>query len=97
MPEIRVEQLTPEAFRVQVTQGEIRRVHLVSATAADVERLSAGLSGEELVEESFRFVLEREPIGVIPDTFHLLLFARYHPDYLEEIPERMRRRSGPLG
>jgi hypothetical protein len=92
MADIRVEQVQSEVFRVEVTEADVRRVHLVTALPEDVERLAAGRSGEALVDESFRFVLEREPIGILPDNFHLLLIARYHPDYLNEIPERMARR-----
>ncbi|MGH2704119.1 MAG: hypothetical protein ACRDJ4_03195 [Actinomycetota bacterium] len=94
MRHIRVEQVGPEVFRVEVADGDVERVHLVTALPEDVDRLAAGRGGEGLVEESFEFVLKREPIGILPENFHLLLIARYHPDYLEEIPKRMVLRPG---
>ncbi len=93
MAEIQVTQRRPEEFRVEVTEGESRTIHLVAATQADVERLAAGLSGEALIEETFGFLLERQAKEAIPPTFHVLLIARYHPDYLEEIPRRMEARK----
>ena len=92
MADIRVARSGPEQYRVEVSEGESTTVHEVGASDADVERLGAGAPAEALIEESFRFLLEREPQGSILSSFHLLLIARYFPEYLEEIPERMKNR-----
>jgi hypothetical protein len=44
---------------------------------------------EALVEESFRFLLEREPQGSIMRRFDLQVIGRYFPEYSEEIGKRL--------
>ena len=64
------------------------RVHLVQT---DLDRLGQGKSAEQLIEESFRFLLDREPNTSILSSFDLLLIGRYFPEYESEIRERMSR------
>ena len=42
-----------------------------------------------LIEESFRFLLEREPKESIMRTFELPVIERYFPDYAREITQRL--------
>jgi hypothetical protein len=48
---------------------------------ADLERLAGGSHVENLVERSFRFLLEREPPEAILREFKLMDIARYFPEY----------------
>jgi hypothetical protein len=64
--------------------------HRVKATKRDTERLAAGRSTEELIQESFRFLLEREPNTSILASFDLPLIGRYFPEYEKEIKDRLR-------
>jgi hypothetical protein len=44
---------------------------------------------EELVEESFYFLLEREPATSIMSEFSLDVIGQYFPEYLDEIGARL--------
>lgn len=89
MPDITVTQTGPEQYRVEVEADGSNTVHEVSATADEVQRLGGRRSGEKLIEESFRFLLERESNRSILPSFQLSVIARYFPEYLEEFPARM--------
>jgi len=60
--------------------GELLAATTPNATEADVERL---------VAETFRFLLEREPVSSILPSFDLDVVARYFPEYPEEIRRRL--------
>ena len=72
-------------------QGAVATHHCVRVTKADLQRLSEGQSAEKLLEESFRFLLEREPNTSILGSFDLPLIGRYFPDYEGEIRARLRQ------
>jgi hypothetical protein len=64
--------------------------HHVSVSSADLERLAgAGVEARQLVEESFAFMLEREPRESILREFELPLIGRYFPEYEGEIRRRL--------
>jgi hypothetical protein len=65
--------------------------HRVRLTEADLKRLAEGCSPEELLEESFRFLLEREPNTSILNSFDLPVISRYFPEYEQEIRGRLRK------
>lgn len=67
--------------------------HRVKASKRDTERLAAGRSTEELIQESFRFLLEREPNTSILASFELPVIGRYFPEYEKEIENRLRGRQ----
>lgn len=75
-------------FRVEVDDGS-RSVHEVSVSAEEAERFGAGAAPERLVEESFRFLLEREPASSILRRFGLSVIADYFPEYPQEIRRRL--------
>ncbi|HET9416086.1 MAG TPA: hypothetical protein VFP30_00960 [Candidatus Limnocylindria bacterium] len=56
---------------------------------ATLEDLAPGATPENLVEESFRFLLEREPPDAILRRFQLPIIGRYFADYPDEIRRRM--------
>jgi hypothetical protein len=63
----------------------------VRVTKKDVERLAEGRPLEELLQESFRFLLEREPNTSILPSFDLPVIGRYFPEYEREIQTRLQR------
>jgi hypothetical protein len=67
--------------------------HRVRVTEADLTRFAAGRSPEELLQESFRFLLQHEPNTSILSSFDLPLINRYFPEYEQEIQLRLRQRS----
>ena len=68
--------------------------HRVRVTKSDLERFSRGRSAEDLLQESFRFLLEREPNTSILSSFDLPVISRYFPEYEREIRGRLQL-SGP--
>ena len=65
--------------------------HRVRVTKKDVERLAGGRLPEELLQESFRFLLEKEPNTSILPSFDLPVIGRYFPEYEREIQARLQR------
>ncbi len=64
--------------------------HTVTLHELDRARLAGNkVSGERLIEESFCFLLEREPNTSILPTFDLPVIARYFPEYEREIRQRL--------
>jgi hypothetical protein len=86
---ITVEQAGEDEWLVAVKAG-VTTQHLVRVTQADLERFAAGHSAEDLLRESFRFLLEREPNTSILDSFELPVINLYFPTYEEEIRKRLR-------
>ena len=72
-------------------QGAVTTSHRVRVTKADLDRLSEGHSAEELLQESFRFLLERESNTSILGSFDLPLIGHYFPEYEREIRTRLRQ------
>ena len=71
--------------------GDVVTHHRVRVTKEDLERFSEGRSANELLETSFRFLLERESNTSILSSFELPVIGRYFPEYQEEIRTRLRR------
>jgi hypothetical protein len=89
--EVRVSQRgTTYECQVSVQERGSTSHHRVTLRQVDYERLSEGkASPEALVEESFRFLLEREPKESILRSFDLPLIGRYFPEYEREITSRL--------
>jgi hypothetical protein len=71
--------------------GAVMTHHRVRLPNADLARLSEGRAAQELLRESFRFLLEREPNTSILSSFDLPLIGRYFPEYEQEIRARLRK------
>lgn len=91
MTEIDVRPEGDDVYRVRVTERDGSSEHRVTATAAHVAAYGAGADAETLIEESFRFLLEREPRESILGRFELPVIARYFPEYPKEIRRRLER------
>jgi hypothetical protein len=78
------------AFRVAVDDGVSRTSHVVTVSPDEQARYGPGIDPVRLVEESFRFLLEREPAASILPRFSLGVIERYFPEYPEEIRRRLR-------
>jgi hypothetical protein len=76
-------------YQVKVA-GTKPTTHTVTLRESDRKRLSgANISAEKLIEESFRFLLEREPNTSILPAFDLPLIGQYFPEYARVIGERL--------
>ena len=50
------------------------------------QKLTKGkISKEKLIEASFKFLLEREPISAILSEFNLKLIQKYFPEFEEKV------------
>lgn len=85
-----IEETDPYTFQVTVQEGGSQTRHQVTLKQSDYERLSGGEADPAaLVEESFRFLLEREPKEAILRSFNLTVIGRYFPEYEREIGRRL--------
>lgn len=89
MARITVEKAGEGSFRVTVV-GRRTTSHAVTVRPGASERLAGGpVPDEELVRESFEFLLEREDNTDILPRFDLEVIARYFPEYTREIGGRL--------
>ncbi len=91
MTEILVTLLGSDVYRIEVKDVGATTVHDVTVAPADLTNFGQGRDAPRLLEESFRFLLEREPKEAILPRFELPVIARYFPDY----PTEIRRRLAP--
>lgn len=76
-------------WRVEV-HGASRTAHEVTIPAGYLETLGlARAAPERVLEESFRFLLAREPNTSILASFALPDIARYFPEYESDIARRL--------
>ncbi len=67
--------------QVEVSDATGTTHHTVRVTRQDFDRWRRGRSAEERVQDSFGFLLEREPKESILKEFDLSVIQRYFPDY----------------
>ena len=66
---------------VQVSDSEGSAIYQVRVSKADLGRWSRGRSAEQLVRDSFEFLLQRESKASILPEFDLSVIKRYFADY----------------
>ncbi len=76
------------SFDVRVADGRSESRHEVTLSRSDRDRLARGADPDQLVRESFAFLLEREPMESILRSFDLTVIARYFPEYERAMTER---------
>jgi hypothetical protein len=85
----------PGEFGVDCTEGGTTTNHKVVISEQVVDDLGLpDLDHRQLVEESFAFLLEREPNTAILKEFTLGDIVRYFPEYLEEMRTRLATQAG---
>jgi hypothetical protein len=90
-PSVRVMKKEPGVYEVEVAAAQ-PTLHRITAEVGDVECLTSGkASAEHLIEESFRFLLERESNTSILRSFRITDISRYFPEYEREIRRRLAR------
>ncbi len=90
MSEISVTAMGPGQFGVQVREGDTTTSHQVTVPDDLIDELGLpDVDQEELVEESFAFLLEREPATSILEEFPLTTISRYFPEYPDELRSRL--------
>jgi hypothetical protein len=81
MATIHVTHRTGDLYDVVVDEDGDKTTHEVTATAAHIERYAPGVPAEELIANSFSFLLDREPKEAILRKFDLPTIERYFPEY----------------
>ncbi len=76
---------------IVTVQTHVTTQHRVRVTQADLDQFAAGRSPEDLLRESFRFLLEREANSSILSSFDLPVIQSYFPEYPGEIRRRLAR------
>lgn len=90
---IEVTKIAPGKFRVRISESGGETMHVVSLKAADFQRLTGGrIPEEDLVEQSFHFLLGHEPKESILREFDLSVISRYFPQYEAAIKDRLSSR-----
>jgi hypothetical protein len=84
----------PDGWRCLVTVRDDRSStsHDVTVSAGDADDLAAAKDAthvRRLIEETFDFLLEREPKESILPTFDLSVVSGYFPDFEHEIRSRL--------
>lgn len=75
-----------DRLRFHVTVGS--RQFEVTVHEEEAALLAPGVEPGRLVQESFRFLLAREPVTSIMGAFDLTVIERYFPEYRREIGAR---------
>lgn len=89
--QITVSPTSSSRWRVDVRAAGAATAHEVSAPEDYLESLGvSGIPPARVIEESFRFLLEREPNTSILREFSLPVIERYFPEYPAEIARRLR-------
>ena len=78
------------SFDVEVTDGRAHTHHAVRVPPSLAAELGCPeATDRRLVEESFAFLLEREPATSIMPSFGLEVIERFFPEYRQEMARRL--------
>ena len=90
MTTMRVLPMAPGEFGVEVTEGHEVTGHKVRLPPAFLDDLLlTEVDEEQIVRETFDFLLEREPATSILAEFSLDDVSRYFPEFPEELQRRL--------
>ena len=77
------------SFEVTVDEDGSSTRHFVSMTKDFYEKLSTDSSPEQIIHESFLFLLSKEPKEVIYSEFDVSVISRFFPDFLDYLKEKI--------
>ena len=82
---MKIEKLTEDVFKVTVS-GSVATQHEVTVTDIALYHLTNGrTTKEELLDFSFKFLLDREPNTSILSQFDIIVISQYFPEYESEL------------
>jgi hypothetical protein len=88
--EVHVLPMTPGEFGVECSDGDTTTHHTVTVSERVLDDIGLPrLDPLRLVEESFAFLLEREPVTSIMTSFALSDISRFFPEYIEAMRSRL--------
>ena len=82
---MKIEKVTEDVFKVTISGNEVTQ-HEVTITDIAYNHLTNGrATKEELLDFSFKFLLEREPNTSILSKFEITVISQYFPEYETEL------------
>ena len=82
---MKIEKLTEDVFKVTVS-GSVATQHEVTVTdIAHYHLTSVRTTKEELLDFSFKFLLDREPNTSILSQFDIIVISQHFPEYESEL------------
>ena len=82
---VSIKKLSDDVFEVTVAKTSTT-THTVTVTDQSLSDLSdSNVTKTQLLEFSFRFLLEREPNTSILSSFDIIVISRYFSDYKDEV------------
>lgn len=85
---INVKKKSEHKFIVTVEEKETRTQHTVSLDDEYYQKLTRGrMIKQELIRDSFEFLLEREPKESILSKFNLKVISQYFPEFEEKMAQ----------
>jgi hypothetical protein len=90
MSNVTITELDPGHFGVQVTEGDATTSHRVDLSDEFLADLGVNdADHDRIVEETFAFLLEREPHTSIMEEFTLADVTRFFPEFPDELRDRL--------
>jgi hypothetical protein len=90
MTDIAVTPTEPDRFGVEVTEGDTVTSHRIAVPTETLDEFAvSGADREQVVRQTFAFLLEREPATSIEREFTLDDVSRYFPEFPEELQRRV--------
>ena len=84
---MKIEKQSNDVFKITVS-GHTTTQHEVTVTDSALQELTNGqVTKEELLDFSFKFLLDREPNTSILSSFEIMVIARYFPEYISSVKE----------
>ena len=84
---MKIEKQSNDVFTLTVS-GQTTIQHEVTVTDSALEELTNGqATKEELLDFSFKFLLDREPNTSILSSFEIMVIAIYFPEYISSVKE----------
>ena len=84
---ILIKELSDEEFQVTVNAKKITSHNVILTDDVHQNLTNGKVSKKELIEFSFKFLLEREPNTSILSSFELSMISTYFPEYIKAVKE----------
>ena len=82
---MKIKKVAEDVFEVTIS-GSVETQHEVTITDIAHHHLTSGrVTNEELLDFSFKFLLEREPNTSILSKFEITVISQYFPEYETEL------------
>lgn len=90
MSDILLTAMGPNRYGVRVQEaGGVETSHVVTVPDGFIDDLGVDAPPDDVVRESFAFLLDREPATSIQKEFELPVISQYFGDYAEEMRRRL--------